>query len=108
VQTPDPLFNRFKTYNMSNNTEEDIDISELVKECFASQLILWNDDHNSFVHVIETLMRVLKHTHTQAEQNALIVHTKGKSMIKDGLHEDLKPFKDQLTDEGLSVTIETI
>lgn len=69
-------------------------------------LILYNDDVNTFDHVIETLINVCKHTYDQAEQCAIIVHFKGKCDVKSGSYEKLKPLCIALLNAGLSAEIE--
>lgn len=69
-------------------------------------LILHNDDHNSFEFVIECLIDICKHQPEQAEQCAFITHFKGKCDIKQGSFESLKPTKDELITRGLNVTID--
>jgi ATP-dependent Clp protease adaptor protein ClpS len=70
-----------------------------------SELLLYNDDVNSFDHVIECLMRICKHQPEQAEQCALIVHFKGKCVVKKGDRGELTAMCQALCDEGLSATI---
>ncbi len=69
-------------------------------------LILFNDDVNTFDHVIETLMQVCEHTAEQAEQCAWIVHYKGKCTVKSGSYDFLKPKCLLLLEAGLSAEIE--
>jgi len=76
---------------------------DLGKDSF---LILHNDEINTFDYVIETLVDVCKHDNTQAEQCAWITHHRGKCDIKKGQVEVLKPFKDEIINRGLTVTIE--
>lgn len=79
----------------------------LLKEEISTQnqIILFNDDVNTFDHVIETLMYACDHTPEQAEQCSLIVHYKGKCTVKTGLYDDLKPRCSMLTEAGLSAEI---
>lgn len=70
------------------------------------KLLLYNDDVNTFDHVIDCLVRICKHDELQAEQCALIVHTKGKARVKTGARADLMGMCQALLDEGLSATIE--
>lgn len=70
-----------------------------------SEIILFNDDVNTFEHVIETLIKVCSHTPEQAEQCALIVHYKGKCTVKTGVLEKLIPQCKQLLEAGLSAEI---
>ncbi|PSR13846.1 MAG: Clp protease ClpS [Bacteroidetes bacterium] len=71
-----------------------------------AQLIVYNDDHNSFDWVIQCFIEVLGHTQDQSEQLALIIHTKGKASVKNGPKKKLMPHKDALTERGLSAVIE--
>jgi len=71
-----------------------------------SQLILFNDDVNSFDFVIETLVEVCNHDPMQAEQCAWIAHYKGKCAVREGFFADLKPLHDEMGNRGLTVTIE--
>ncbi|NTW32196.1 MAG: ATP-dependent Clp protease adaptor ClpS [Bacteroidetes bacterium] len=70
------------------------------------ELILHNDDFNTFDFVIKTLIDVCKHEMEQAEQCALIVHYKGKCPVKTGLFAELEPLHTEMTNRGLSTTIE--
>lgn len=69
-------------------------------------LILYNDDVNTFDHVIFSLIKYCEHTAIQAEQCAHLVHYKGKCAIKRGTFEDLKPMCEALLEKGLSAEIE--
>jgi ATP-dependent Clp protease adaptor protein ClpS len=68
-------------------------------------LILHNDDHNTFDFVIDTLIEVCDHDPITAEQLTLIVHYKGKCTVKSGDIEEIKPMSREMTDRGLTVTI---
>ncbi|WP_081209597.1 ATP-dependent Clp protease adaptor ClpS [Salegentibacter sediminis] len=70
-----------------------------------NEIILYNDDYNTFDHVIETLIYACDHTPEQAEQCSLLVHYKGKCTVKTGPYEDLKPRCSKLLDAGLSAEI---
>ena len=70
------------------------------------QLVLYNDDHNTFEHVINCLVEYCKHDVYQAEQCAWIVHTKGKCAVKSGEYALLEPLCTALLDKGLSAQIE--
>lgn len=82
---------------------EELDISELISG--QSEIILYNDDVNTFDHVIDTLMEVCDHTSEQAEQCAMLVHYTGKCTVKTGEYEKLKPMCSNLLDRGLSAEI---
>ena len=75
---------------------------ETVKQ---NEIVLFNDDVNTFEHVIETLIDVCEHTPEQAEQCSLIVHYKGKCTVKTGEYHDLKPRCTRLLQAGLSAEI---
>jgi len=83
---------------------EEVSISELLGD--TNEIILFNDDHNTFEHVIKTLITVCKHTSEQAEQCSLIVHYKGKCGVKTGSMSELEPIYGKLLDAGLSVEIQ--
>lgn len=70
-----------------------------------NEIILYNDDVNTFDHVIDTLIAVCKHTGEQAEQCAILVHYKGKCTVKTGSFDELKPLCTQLLEAGLSAEI---
>jgi len=76
------------------------------EEQATRKLILFNDDINTFDHVIETLMYHCGFTEMQAEQCAWITHTKGKCIVKEGSFDDLEPVANRLADEGLTVEIQ--
>ncbi len=71
-----------------------------------SQLILFNDDVNSFDYIIETLVDVCLHDPLQAEQCTWIAHYKGKCSVKDGVFSELKPIHDEMSNRGVTVSIE--
>ncbi|MEI8202276.1 MAG: ATP-dependent Clp protease adaptor ClpS, partial [Bacteroidota bacterium] len=70
------------------------------------ELILYNDDVNSFDFVIDTLIEVCSHDPLQAEQIALVAHYKGKCAIKTGNFKILKSYGNKLSKLGLTITIE--
>ena len=70
-----------------------------------NEIILFNDDVNTFDHVIETLISTCEHTYTQAEQCSILVHYKGKCVVKTGSHKDLVPRCKKLLQAGLSAKI---
>lgn len=86
--------------------EQDLDAQ--IEEALSPTLILmlYNDDVNSFMHVINCLMLYCLHNKEQAEQIAIIVHQNGKCDIKHGSFKLLKPIYDVLLEQHLSVKIE--
>ncbi len=83
--------------------EEEVLLAE--KEGVENQIVLYNDEVNTFDHVIEMLIHACDHTPEQAEQCSLIVHYKGKCTVKTGPFEDLKPRCTLLLNAGLSAEI---
>jgi ATP-dependent Clp protease adaptor protein ClpS len=70
------------------------------------ELILYNDDFNTFDFVIETLVEVCGIEPLQAEQITLIVHYKGKCGVKTGTMDELKPVYNEMINRKLTVSIE--
>ncbi|QLG46209.1 ATP-dependent Clp protease adaptor ClpS [Costertonia aggregata] len=70
-----------------------------------NEIVLFNDDVNTFDHVIDTLVAVCEHTPEQAEQCSIIVHHNGKCTVKTGEYNDLKPRCSKLLQAGLSAEI---
>ena len=70
------------------------------------EIILYNDDVNTFDWVIECLVEICEHNALQAEQCAIITHYKGKCSVKRGSYEELEPKCTALLERGLSAQIE--
>jgi ATP-dependent Clp protease adaptor protein ClpS len=70
------------------------------------QIILYNDDVNTFEHVTQTLIQVCNHSPIQAEQCTFLVHYTGKCAVKSGSALKLKPICMELLDKGLTAKIE--
>ena len=87
---------------------EDAETDLLVEDDNDCQLIVWNDEVNTFDWVIETLIEICGHTPEQAEQCAMFIHTKGKYAVKNGSFEILKPMCDSITDRGIGATVEQL
>lgn len=85
---------------------EETDVLTTTEEPYS--LIVWNDEVNTFEHVIETLVEVCGHSVEQAEQCAFIIHFKGKYAVKNGSYDDLKPQCDAITERGIGATLEVI
>lgn len=86
----------------------DQDIDVLTETASNYSLIVWNDEVNTFEWVIETLIDVCGHAPEQAEQCAMLIHTKGKYAVKNGDYEELKPQCDAITERKIGATIEII
>lgn len=86
--------------------EELVEVDEDFGQEDLKNLIVHNDNFNTFEHVISTLIKVCKHDVQQAEQCTYIIHYKGKCSVKNGSFHELKPMKDGITDAGIAATIE--
>lgn len=82
-----------------------VEVLEETQVTDQHEIILFNDDVNTFDYVIETLMDVCEHSKEQAHQCSLIVHYKGKCAVKTGPIEDLKPRCSLLLEAGLSAEL---
>lgn len=87
---------------------EDIEVDVLTELEDTFQIIVWNDEVNTFDWVIDTLIEVCGHSEEQAEQCALFIHNKGKYGVKKGDYEKLKPQCDAIVDRGISATLEVM
>ncbi len=88
--------------------QEDVLVEDQVTSGEKSQLIVYNDDYNTFDWVIQCFMEVCNHNHEQSEQLSLLVHFKGKATVKTDVLSVLKPMKDALIERGLSAVIESL
>lgn len=95
-------------YNQKIDTTEEIqvNIDELFADGTSAKLILWNDDVNSFDYIINALVNILKQSHQQAEQCAMIAHNKGKVIVKSGEKDELIKYRDAFSNREISTTIE--
>ena len=91
-----------------SQTEEQADVAVETLVARGHEIVLHNDDHNTFDHVIAMLVRYCEHTEEQAHQCALIVHFKGKCSVKRGDYDDLRPRCVALLQSGLTATIEEV
>ena len=95
---------------MASKTEtyEETDIDVLLDFEKPYQIVVWNDEVNTFEWVIETLIDVCGHTEEQAEQCAMLIHNRGKYAVKNGSYDDLKPQCDAITERGIGATLEVM
>ncbi|MGV6845177.1 MAG: ATP-dependent Clp protease adaptor ClpS [Lutibacter sp.] len=84
-------------------TQEQIDV--LLEKTKEHEIVLFNDDVNTFDFVIDSLIEVCEHTLEQAEQCTILVHYKGKCTVKTGEYNDLKKRCTLLLSRGLSAEI---
>jgi len=89
----------------SYQEKELTDVLEVIDVADVKDLVVFNDDFNTFEHVIETLIRVCRHTPEQAEQCTWLIHHKGKCTVKNGDFEELKPMRTAICDAGIEARI---
>jgi ATP-dependent Clp protease adaptor protein ClpS len=85
--------------------EEEVELLEETGSSDVNDLVVFNDDINTFEHVIDTLVKICQHSPEQAEQCTLIIHYKGKCTVKTGSFNDLKPMRQAICDRGISAEI---
>ena len=83
--------------------QEDVLLLEEVID--LKNLVVYNDDFNTFEHVIKTLIDVCKHAPEQAEQCTYLIHYKGKCTVKMGTFEELETMCSAIHDRGISADI---
>lgn len=88
-----------------NPFQEEVDLLEEVRVSELNELVVFNDEVNTFDHVIQTLIKVCKHSPEQAEQCTLIIHYKGKCTVKLGNFDELKPMRQGICERGISAEI---
>lgn len=91
-------------FSVAPEVEEEVQLEADLDEGW--KIVLFNDDHNTFDHVIEMLMKVCDHDALQAEQCAVIVHFKGKCDVKHGSYEELEPLCTALLEADLTAEIQ--
>jgi len=82
-----------------------VDVLEAVETTDLMDLVVFNDDVNTFEHVTRTLIKVCKHTQEQAEQCTLIIHYKGKCQVKNGTFDFLRPMREAICEAGIDARI---
>lgn len=81
-------------------------VEEEVMDDLGQSLVVHNDEENTFDWVIESLVKICRHSLEQAEQSAYIIHFHGKHAVKHGPVRVLTPMRRGLVDRGLNATIE--
>jgi ATP-dependent Clp protease adaptor protein ClpS len=77
----------------------------VVDEVKLYSVVVFNDEINTFDHVIDTLIEVCEHSLEQAEQCTLIIHFKGKCSVKNGDFDELAPIRNAICQRGISAEI---
>lgn len=85
--------------------KEDVSVLEDIGEENVRDLMVYNDDFNTFEHVINTLIKICKHDVNQAEQCTFLIHYKGKCSVKKGIYDELKPMREGISSEGIKAAI---
>lgn len=101
METTDTLNSLF----LSTEIEEDLAVLTETNTEESKSLIVYNDDVNTFDHVIETLVKVCKHDPVQAEQCTYIIHFNGKCSVKEGSFKDLRPMCEAILERGITAKI---
>lgn len=93
---------------MKNSTQlqEEFDTFTIEQTVAQKDLIVFNDDVNTFDHVIESLIKVCNHDTIQAEQCTYIIHFNGKCQVKRGEYDKLEPMCIALLDRGITAEIQ--
>jgi ATP-dependent Clp protease adaptor protein ClpS len=92
---------------MSTLTQEQelVDLLESIEITDVKDLVVYNDDFNTFEHVINTLIKVCGHSSEQAEQCTWIIHFKGKCAVKTGSLDELRPMREAICEAGIDAKI---
>ncbi|GAB2574794.1 ATP-dependent Clp protease adaptor ClpS [Spirosoma areae] len=88
-----------------NDWSTNVDVLDETVETDVHNLVVFNDDVNTFEHVIDTLIDVCQHTPEQAEQCTLLIHYKGKCSVKNGSWEELVPMRNEICRRGISAEV---
>lgn len=91
---------------MSTKELELPELDLLTEKVKAHDLVVFNDDVNTFDHVIQSLISVCKHEVEQAEQCTWIIHFKGKCQVKTGEYDKLTSMCSALLDRGISAEVQ--
>jgi ATP-dependent Clp protease adaptor protein ClpS len=82
-----------------------VDVLEATETVDVMDLVVFNDDVNTFDHVIDTLIRVCGHSPEQAEQCTMLIHFKGKCTVRTGTFDFLKPLREAICEAGIDARI---
>ena len=84
-------------------TNSEVEVSEKIEK--QHQIVIYNDNVNTFEHVIMCLIIICSHEMEQAEQCAMMIHHKGKCGVKSGTMDELIPIAEGLDREVLHIQI---
>jgi ATP-dependent Clp protease adaptor protein ClpS len=91
--------------NTEYQEDELVEVLDAVETTDVMDLVVFNDDVNTFDHVTRTLIKVCKHTQEQAEQCTVIIHYKGKCQVKNGTFDFLRPMREAICEAGIDARI---
>jgi ATP-dependent Clp protease adaptor protein ClpS len=80
-------------------------VEEVLEDVKLWSLVVFNDDVNTFDHVIDTLVDVCDHETTQAEQCAMLIHLKGKCAVNSGEYDELVSQRNEICRRGISAEV---
>ncbi len=81
------------------------DVDESIDTMILWNLVVFNDEINTFDHVIDTLMTVCNHTPEQAEQCTILIHYKGKAAVKSGNFDELAAMRNAICQRHISAEV---
>ena len=90
--------------NSHIETQDEVEVEVKLDDDWS--LVVYNDDYNTFDHVIERLVNICNHSVLQAEQCAVIIHFKGKCTVKSGAYEKLEPMCTSLLEADITAEVE--
>lgn len=90
--------------NQNLKEKEELQVAD-VETNDAYRLMLYNDDYHTFDYVIDSLIKICKQTPEQAEQCTVLVHYKGKCVVKSGSYDTLMPMHQALLGQSLTSEI---
>jgi ATP-dependent Clp protease adaptor protein ClpS len=100
----------FQRYRLAMSAIPELDVQELILEQEIStsvhDLIVYNDDVNTFEFVINVLMEICGHAPEQAEQCTMLIHYKGKCSVKNGDWDKLVAMRNAICNRGISAEVE--
>ena len=99
-----------KPYQLPDYPDTDVFEKEKLEEkellSLELNLIVYDNDYTTFSEMEELLQNVCQHTIEESEQTAILIHSKGKSVVKKGSYKKLKPMLEAILDRKISATIE--
>jgi len=88
--------------------DQETAVEDLIENLLAptKNIVVYNDDVNTFEHVILCLIKYCRHSLEQAEQCVSIIHNNGKCAVKSGSFNKLKPIYEALLENCILAKIE--